>query len=306
MRARALDDDRQAVRLLRTIETPEGVPLQVRLASFGERASALLIDLSILFGGLLVFWLVLLLMPSLLSDRLALAALVLVSFVVRSFYFAWFELRWRGATPGKRSMRLRVIDRRGGPLGADAVMARNLMREVELFLPLSLLLVLDLGGDEGLVTLLALGWVGALALLPLVNRDRLRAGDMVGGTWVIVAPRHMLLPDLAGRAPVTPRPAAPGQLEAPEYRFSERQLAVYGVYELQVLEDALRRRGPGSEEIWRSIADRIQRKIAWQPPEGRPADARRFLDAFYRAQRARLETDLTFDRHRKDKHDRRG
>jgi uncharacterized RDD family membrane protein YckC len=304
MSSRAVFDEDQRLRALqRELPTPEGVVLRLRLATFGERAAAVSIDLAIIVGALLLVLLIFALSPGLWLDDMALSLVILVSFAIRSFYFAFFELRWRGATPGKRSMGLRVIDREGGPLRTDAVMARNLLREVELFLPITLLFTVDFGDAAGWVTALALVWTGALALLPLVNRDRLRAGDMVAGTWVIAAPRHVLLPDIASRPAglVAGRPAG----EVAEYRFTERQLAVYGVYELQVLEDLLRRRGPDSDSVQRQVVDRIRRKIDWQPPDDRPVDPRRFLDAFYRAQRARLETDLTFNRHRKDKHDRR-
>ena len=61
-------------------------------------------------------------------------------FVVRNLYFIHFELSWRGATPGKRIVGIRVIDRRGGPLLPAAVIARNLTREVEIFIPLRVLI----------------------------------------------------------------------------------------------------------------------------------------------------------------------
>src|SRR4051794_24385858 len=70
----------------------------------------------------------------------ALAIIWLIGmFVLRNGYFIGFELRGRAATPGKRISGLRVIARDGGRLTADAVIARNLMREIEVFLPLSFL-----------------------------------------------------------------------------------------------------------------------------------------------------------------------
>ena len=74
------------------------------------------------------------------------SAALLLSFALRSFYFIFFELRWQGATPGKRALGLRVIDRKGGRLKPEAVFARNLMREVEMFLPISLLWVIVVAG----------------------------------------------------------------------------------------------------------------------------------------------------------------
>jgi hypothetical protein len=141
-------------------------------------------------------------------------------------------------------------------------------------------------------------WVGVLAFLPLFNRDRLRAGDMVAGTWVVVEPKPVLLPDLAS--------AQFAQTGAPvaEYRFSEPQLLVYGVKELQVLEDVLRSPQASSADLRRDVAERIARKIGYELPQSGGFDATKFLEAFYAAQRRRLETELAFGRRRRDKNDR--
>src|SRR3546814_2214694 len=45
----------------------------------------------------------------------------------------------RGAIPGKRLMGLRVVARDGARLTGGAVVVRNAMREIEIFLPLSFL-----------------------------------------------------------------------------------------------------------------------------------------------------------------------
>lgn len=177
-------------RLMRSISTPEGVVLPVELGQRGERAVAFILDILIIFGTLFAIYFVLFL--TLFSSRSTIgwlfSAVLLLSFFVRSFYFAFFELRWQGTTPGKRVMGLRVVDRAGGPLRADAVLARNLMREIEVFLPLSLLMSPSgTGGGWGL--LLTILWMGIFMLMPLFNRDGLRVGDMIAGTWVVVAPK---------------------------------------------------------------------------------------------------------------------
>src|SRR4029077_5810449 len=71
---------------------------------------------------------------------IAVLSVLFRGFLVRNLYFVYFEIAWRGATPGKRAVGLRVIDRHGGPLLPTAVIARNLTREVEMFLPLGILL----------------------------------------------------------------------------------------------------------------------------------------------------------------------
>ncbi len=48
---------------------------------------------------------------------------LIVSFLSRSFHFAYFEIKWGGTTPGKRRDNLRVISRKGEPVSAEALFA---------------------------------------------------------------------------------------------------------------------------------------------------------------------------------------
>lgn len=294
------------------IMTPEGVPLVFDLADAGERIGAFLIDLFfiVLIIVVLVIALVLAAWAGLFAARGSgwfIAGLVVVLFLVRTFYFAFFELHWRGATPGKRAMKLRVIDRAGGPLGADAILVRNLMREIEVFLPLTALLSgQGSEGDAHWMTLFILAWSGLFTLFPLFNRDRLRLGDLVAGTCVIAAPRAMLLQDLATRSAKRVF-GTKDDVAAERYRFTQQQLNVYGVMELQTLEEVLRRDDVHAGATRSEVARRIRKRIDWQDDAEaaeRTFDAGAFLDAFYAAQRGRLEREMLFGIRRRDKHDR--
>ena len=169
-------------RALREIVTPEGVAITVRLADRSERVAALIIDLMVIAGvalglAFVSFWGI---SAGGSSGFEWLASVgMLVWFALRSFYFIALELRWQGKTVGKRALGLRVIDRAGGRRGADAVFARNLMREVEVFIPISLLFADSEVGVELWIQLCAIVWAAGFVLLPLFNRDRLRAGDIV-------------------------------------------------------------------------------------------------------------------------------
>jgi uncharacterized RDD family membrane protein YckC len=279
----------------REVVTPEGVPLSFELALAGDRLGAFLLDLVLIVAvlvavGVPLGWLA---TQQALPGDLILSLALLSLFLVRTFYFAFFELSWQGQTPGKRALRLRAIDARGGPLSAEAIIARNLTREVELFLPLIALVAPGVLYPEApaWARLPALGWMLLFGLLPLFNRDRLRVGDLVGGTVVVRLPATLLLPDL------TEAPAA-------GLAFSDDQLDVYGTYELQVLEGVLRDRAlPGSGQSLSLVAGTIRRKLGW---EGEPVEDAAFLEAFYAALRDRLERRLLFGRRRADKHDRGG
>ncbi|MHA1537934.1 MAG: RDD family protein [Alphaproteobacteria bacterium] len=288
-----LEDSRQ----MRSISTPEGVVLPVELGQRGERAVAFILDILILFGAFLGIYLILIL--TLLSGAgnsgWLFSAVMLLSFFVRSFYFVFFELRWQGTTPGKRVMGLRVVARAGGPLRADAVLARNMMREIEFFVPLSLLLGAG-GATGGWVLLIQLSWLGVFVLMPLFNRDGLRVGDMIAGTWVVATPKAVLLPDLSQAGP-----GEPG--DEPRHGFSKAQLDAYGIYELQTLENVLRESGAKAREMRAEVARRIMKRIDWPQEPGAEAQTDRFLNEYYTALRGHLERKLLFGVRRRDKHD---
>ena len=108
------------------------------------------------------------------------------SFILRNGWFSLFEMGSRGATPGKRLMGLRVVARDGARLTGAAVIARNAMREIEVFLPLSFLGAQTAEGTaDTFLVIFALVWSGIFLFFPLLNRDRLRVGDLVAGTWVV-------------------------------------------------------------------------------------------------------------------------
>jgi uncharacterized RDD family membrane protein YckC len=270
-------------RFRRNFVTPEGVDLKLELGSGGARAGAFLIDAMIMMAALLVFTLIIAF--SFLAAKAEVLAILwlVVFFVLRNGYFILFEMGARGATPGKRLMGLRVVARDGARLTAAAVIARNAMREVEVFLPLSFLGARAAEGTaDTFLTLFSLLWSGIFLFFPLFNRDRLRIGDLVAGTWVVQTVKAALGTDLVG-------------LSAQQRRiFSDAALSLYGVYELQTLEDVLRQ---GSNDSIQTVARAIRYK-ADLPEDG---DDYGFLSDYYAALCARLEAGLLVGRRRENK-----
>ena len=269
---------------VREFVTPEGVDLQLRIASSGLRLGALIVDLLVISAVLLLFSIVMAWVGFSASGDIAMMIWMLGAFVLRTFWFIGFELGSRAATPGKRLMGIRVVARDGGRLTADAVVARNLIRELELFLPL---MMLGVGTAEDMVSgwtvLAGVTWSLTLSLFLLFNRDRMRMGDLIAGTWVVMAQRVKLDADIAGEAA--------GEAMA----FTEAELAVYGIFELQELERVLRGR---DARAMREVADAIRAKI------GRPVAEEDdvFLLSYYRQLKARLERKLLFGKRREDKY----
>lgn len=288
----------------RTVVTPEGIELPLVVATRGARLGALVLDYLILLTSTIAVTLLLVFAAGGLSagggessaagEFLGIVWL-LFWFLAWNGYFLAFELGPRGATPGKRLARIRVAARPDGAGGAtrltaEAVIARNLLRDIELFMPLVFLLVAPTG-DGGSAGFAGLLWFLTFALFPLFNRDGLRAGDVVAGTWVVEAPRARLAAALSSAGAAR----GPSAVTGATYRFSEADLAVYGEHELTTLERVLR---VGQPEALAAVHAAICGKIGWDPGSG---DERAFLEAYYAQLRARLERNMRFGRRKADK-----
>jgi uncharacterized RDD family membrane protein YckC len=274
--------------LRRRLVTPEGVDLGVVLGEIGQRVSAFMLDSLVLIGVLVAMTLIAIFGVVGVGEAAMQPVFIiwlLGFFVLRNFYFIIMEMRPRAATLGKRWTGLRVVARDGGRLTGDAVIARNLMREIEVFLPLSLLAGGSAGGTvDGYTTLLGLGWTGIFLMFPYFNADRLRVGDLLAGTWVIQTRPKKLVEDLS-----VARTSA--------FTFTAAQLSAYGVYELDTLDGVIRRSdGAARTTVAQAIIDRI----GWTSDV---TDIDGFLTAYYTQLRASLEGGLLLGRRRESKHD---
>lgn len=263
--------------------TPEGVDLQLELATAGARAAAFTIDVLLIItvlisATLFLFWL------GLDGEQQFIAIVWLIGFfLLRNFWFSLFEMGRRGATPGKRLVGLRVVARDGSRLTGAAVVARNAMREIEVFLPLSFLVAQEAEGVAStFLTIFALSWSGIFLFFPLLNRDRLRVGDLVAGTWVVEVRKIDLSYDLVGASRQIRR------------QFPEEALSTYGIYELQRLENVLRAEQPlAIATVARTIREKFD-----IPSDG---DDFGFLNDFYAELCARLERGMIFGQRRESK-----
>lgn len=166
-----------------TAETPEGIALALRPAGAVSRCHAFLIDLALRLVLLIIASMVLGML-----GRFGGGLLLLIMFLIEWFYPVVFELGMNGATPGKRSLGLRVLMDSGLPVTPAASLLRNLLRTAD-FLPFGY----------------ALGF-----LCMLLRADFRRLGDLAAGTLVVYA--HA--PSLSGPlAPATP--AAPARVLTP-------------------------------------------------------------------------------------------
>lgn len=275
------------------IVSPEGVPLDIQIASRGERLTALILDLVFMYATIVcLYFLIVLVIFADVNIYIGFSIISFAAFVVRNVYFIHFELAWQGRTPGKKICGIRVINRQGGELTPQTVVARNLTREVEVFMPITMLFAAGLI-ISSMEYILIFGWVIGILCIPLFTRDCLRAGDLIAGTMVIAMPKRALLGDLT-------TVKAAKETDA-HYTFTHVQLAIYGTFELQVLEEFLRRPPlPENQRLLEEVCVKICNKINWPDPVPRE-EVRRFLYDFYTAERANLERGQLFGKVKADK-----
>jgi uncharacterized RDD family membrane protein YckC len=281
---------------------PEGVPLSFEIASLWDRLGAVIIDISVIFLSIIALYIVVVLVliglfmgGSSSSVHSFFAIVLLMLFFLRQGYFLFFELIWQGTTPGKRFASIQVVSRDGGVLSAPALISRNLLREVELFIPLGLLIApQQISSLPTWIWFPAIIWVGVMIAIPALNRENLRMGDLLGGTMVIRVPKAVLLEDKARHT----------GLKGTEISFLPQQLLVYGEYELETLASILRNVDEAKIDTdgLRKIAQTIAIKIKYtgDAPTRSPLQ---FLRLFYSAQRAALEKKLLFGQRKADKYD---
>ena len=140
------------------VVTGEAVALDVRLAHWPSRLLAKLIDLILQF---IVFFLLILIVAQVPgSDTDAGAAVVLCVLVVAFVgYNVILETVWRGRTPGKAALGLRVVRDDGGPVRFRHALVRGIMFPLE-------------------------SWGPAL-VASVFNKRGKRFGDMLAGTIVV-------------------------------------------------------------------------------------------------------------------------
>ncbi|MFS2316697.1 RDD family protein [Maricaulis sp. D1M11] len=285
--ARALEAQRRWFALT----PPEGVEIRFEVATLAARFGAQLLDILITVIGALALTILIALTAFQVGDA-ALIVFSLMTLLIRAPYYIASELFWNGQTLGKKALRLRVLSADGRGLTTQAVVIRNLLKEVEVFMPGTLLL--GAGGLSPFWLVVMLIWIAIVLAVPLFNRQRLRLGDILGHTIVVQEPKPVLLPDLADQA------------VDQEFVFSPDQLEHYGRFELETLETFLRSHPltmapvePDSAVV--SIARQIIRKIGYKDPV--PVHRMlAFLHAFYKAQRAFLEGRQMLGDVRDDKH----
>ncbi|HEX6751770.1 MAG TPA: stage II sporulation protein M [Longimicrobium sp.] len=196
-------DDRQV-----DIETPEHVSVGYQLADMGSRFTAMLLD------GLILFLVMMVLMFGMValgivgvaglgvhSGFMTLFALMaLVMFMGFWGYYVFYEGFRDGQTPGKKLMRIRVVQDGGYPVSFRAAAVRNLIR---------------------IIDLQPAGSCGVAGLSMMLHSRTKRLGDIAAGTVVVR--------DRTGQGiPEEQAPASPASVGQP--RLTDAEFAALEMY----------------------------------------------------------------------------
>jgi uncharacterized RDD family membrane protein YckC len=166
-----------------TLDTPEGVQLELTLAGVGSRFTAALIDaliqVAIVIALAVVLGYAVGIDPS--GGGFSAAIFIVCLFGLFMGYDVAFEVLNAGRTPGKRMNGLRVVRENGAPVTFAPSAVRNVLRLIDI-LP---------------------GWylVGISSILATKRNQRL--GDLAAGT-LVVRDRRVLPPELHIPRPVEP------------------------------------------------------------------------------------------------------
>jgi uncharacterized RDD family membrane protein YckC len=152
------------------IETPENVELQRRLAGIGSRFLAGFLD------NLLIALIYIVLFISLLAAGIdvrgvgissiariwVLTFFILLAFAIYWGYFVLFEMLTNGQSPGKKYVKIRVVQVEGGGISFTSIAIRNLLRVVD-----------------------AIGFYAVAGVVMFFTSKIQRLGDLAAGTVVI-------------------------------------------------------------------------------------------------------------------------
>jgi uncharacterized RDD family membrane protein YckC len=145
--------------------TPEAVPLDLETATVGSRAVAYLLDLLVMGAGYLLLGIASAILGGggFVPGWVGITLLLLLVFALQFGYPIGFETLWRGRTPGKAAMGLRVVTQEAAPVGLRHATIRATVGIFELLMLLGLPAVIS----------------------SLVSARGQRLGDLAAGTIVV-------------------------------------------------------------------------------------------------------------------------
>lgn len=164
-----------------SVELGEGVEIHLRIAGPFPRALALLLDMLII-GGVMMVLMFILGMLALTNWMVGQGIWLITAFFMSWGYFTYFEAGKRGATIGKRTVGLRVIDRSGNNITKGQAFVRNILRLVDM-----------LPGLPSMGAGVLIGSFGLGFFCCLFTKKFQRVGDLVANTLVVYTQPELMM-----------------------------------------------------------------------------------------------------------------
>lgn len=238
------------------METPEQIEVNLELAGLGSRFIAQLVDWIIKVVVLLILLIAFSIIAGMAQsgfDRwiegtssLTIALYVIILYLLLLSYGLFFESVWKGQTPGKWLVGIRVIQENGSPISFTAAGIRNFLAMAD-FLPMLFIF-------------------GAVVILLSFKRQRL--GDLAAGTIVIR--------ERAGDFGDEPEEAI-REYASERYTFTNFQLARLTTTDRTVLREFLRRCNNMEAGYGQRLARRLARR--YLDKTGYPLNRKKFRAA---------------------------
>jgi uncharacterized RDD family membrane protein YckC len=237
------------------VVTGDAVVLDIQIAQLPIRAVGALIDITVMFIGYVVGFVLWAITLTQLDSALSAAVLIVFTVLVLIGYPVIFETASRGRSLGKMALGLRVVSDDGGPERFRQALFRALAGFVEIWM---------LAG-------------GPAVICSLVSAKGKRIGDIFAGTVVI-----------SERGPkLSPPPTMPPSLA---WWASSLQLSGLGVEQIELARQFLSRASQLDPQVREQMAYRIAGDVAVRisppPPPGTPPQ---FMLAAVLAERHRRE-----------------
>lgn len=202
----------EVIDTLQSVELGEGVEIMLRIAGPFPRALALLLDMLIIGGVMLIFTIIMAILEITSGNPYVAEGIrLIVAFFVSWGYFVYFECGRRGATVGKRALGLRVVDRSGNNASRGQIFVRNILRLVDM-----------MPGIPGMAAGVFIGSFGLGFMCCILTKKFQRIGDLVANTVVVYTHPDYVV---TGQQPNVEHPVAPTAALA-----REEQVAIADFY----------------------------------------------------------------------------
>lgn len=187
---------------MQAVELADGVEIHLHVAGPAVRSVAWLIDLLIFIGLVIVAEFIFAIMSSWTGGAVGHGLQLLFLFLALWFYNVFFEMGSKGATPGQRTMGLKVASVSGAPVTLPQSLIRNLLRVVD---------VMPFGYLLGLTCC-------------LFTKKFQRLGDLVANTVVVYSgdKKQSVIPGKVNAEPVPPPVPLLRDEQAALAQFNER------------------------------------------------------------------------------------